>query len=152
MVFVAVSASVLVPFLFGDDKVEGALVTPALAVVVVVNVGWAVDQGLHLSRVGKPGRWFAYIAVSAGIALALLSLVVHFGLLIVVLAWVATSILESVARCFMVGSLIGIAPWRVLFRCSEITPHQLLLLWRPGWASCGSPQLCQPSSCWRSWS
>lgn len=121
MVFVAVSASVLVPFLFGDDKVESALVTPALAVVVVINVGWAVDQGLHLG-IGKPGRWFAYIAVSAGIALAVLSLVVHFGLLVVVLAWVATSILESVARCFMVGSLIGIAPWRVALPLLGITP------------------------------
>lgn len=121
MVFVAVSATVLVPFLFGADKFESASVMPALAVVVVIGVGWAVDQGLHLG-IGKPGRWFAYISISALGSLAALAAFVQYGLVAVASLWVLTASVESAVRCFMVGRLIDVAPWRVALPLLGVVP------------------------------
>lgn len=112
MVIVAVTATVLVPFLFGSDKSPSAAVTPALAAIVFLNVGFAIDEGLHVG-LGKPGRWFALISISFSTAIAVLAYSVQFGLEILMLVWVATACAQAFSRWLVVGPLINASPWRV---------------------------------------
>lgn len=111
MVYVAVSAPVLIPFLFGPGKIDSAMVAPAVAAWALLNTGWAIDQGLYIG-VGRPGRWFALIATAYCISVAILASSVQFGLMTLVTIWAGTAALEAVIRWLSVWSLIGIPPWR----------------------------------------
>lgn len=112
LVFVAVSAPVLVPFLFGDGQSESAQVVPAIAALVILNVSWAIDQGLYLGT-GRPVRWLLVVAVSAAAALTALWLAAPFGLKTVLWVWVLTALVENAGRWFVVRSVIA-APARAV--------------------------------------
>lgn len=112
MLFVAVAATILVPFLFGGDKSQSAQTTPALAAIVFLNVGFAIDEGLHVG-LGRPGRWFLLISISFSLAVAALAFSVQFGLEVMMLVWVITAVAQAISRWLVVGPLIGASPWRV---------------------------------------
>lgn len=112
MVVVAVTAPVLIPFLFGADKTESASIAPALAVVALINMGWAIDQGLHLGT-GRPGRWLVLITVASTITVGLQAISVWYGLAVLLLAWIGGASLEAVIRWFATSPLVGAPPWRM---------------------------------------
>lgn len=112
MLFVAVSASSLVPFLFGEDKTTSADITPALTIAVLVALGSAIDYGLHLG-IGRPGRWLIYVLVSYTISVSILAYSVQFGLMVLVLVAAGTAILEAIGRWLVVGPAISASPWQV---------------------------------------
>ena len=62
LTFVAVTAPLLVPMIFGPDWAESIPVAQALAIAAVLVLGAMIDHGLHYG-VGAPGRWFAYALV-----------------------------------------------------------------------------------------
>lgn len=105
LVFVAVSAHELIPFLFGDANALSAAVTPALVAIVLVNVSWAIDQGLYLGT-GRPSRWFALVAFCSVGALAALAISVQFGLTALLATWVAVAVAETVVRWFVVRPVV----------------------------------------------
>lgn len=113
MVFMAVTAPVLVPFMFGSDQVESAAVTPALVAVSFLYLGHAVDQGLHLG-LGQPRRWFIFVIISYTFAVGVTAVAVQYGLHALVLAWVGSAVVQSIARAIVVAPLVAAPVWRVL--------------------------------------
>lgn len=111
MAFVAVSAPVLVPFLFGADKAPSAVIVPALAAVFLFSVGWPIDQGLHIGM-GKPGHWLVLIAIAYTASTAMLAVGVQFGLAVLLAVWVAGALVESAIRWVAVSRLIGVSLWQ----------------------------------------
>ncbi len=112
MVVVAVTAPVLVPFLFGSEKSFSAEVTPALSVLVLLGLGVFIDQGLHLGA-GRPARWFVFVLVGYSLAVAVTAGAVRYGLIPLVLAWVGVAVVDLVGRWFLVGTLLKVTPWNI---------------------------------------
>lgn len=105
MIALATSAPIVVPFLFGTDKTPSAPITPALSIAMLINVGAAVDYGLHLG-IGRPARWLIFITASYGAALVALALTVRFGLLTFVTVLAVAAFGEAVGRWFLVAPMI----------------------------------------------
>ncbi len=105
LVFVAVSADELIPFLFGEANTMSAIVTPALVAIVLVNVSWAIDQGLYLGS-GRPSRWFALVSLCSVAALAALAVSVQFGLTALLVTWVVVAFAEAAARWLVVRPVV----------------------------------------------
>ncbi len=112
MLAVAVTAPVLVPFLFGDDKAASARFLPALAVLAILNIGFSIDQGLHLGA-GRPGRWLAFVAISYAVGVAASAYSIQYGLLVLAFTWIVTTSMELVGRWFLVGALVKTAWWKI---------------------------------------
>ncbi|MDQ7992119.1 MAG: lipopolysaccharide biosynthesis protein [Propionicimonas sp.] len=112
MVFVAVSAPVLIPFLFGADKTDSAVLVPAVAAWALIGIGWAIDRGLHIG-IGKPRRWFMLIAVAYGLTIGILAFAVRYGLMVLVVVWVGAALIEALIRWLAVSRLIGASVWQV---------------------------------------
>lgn len=112
MLFIAVASATLVPFLFGADKTVSADVTPALALISLLNLGGTIGYGLHLG-IGRPARWLAFIAVSYAVSISILAYSVQFGMMALMAAWVGTAAVEAVARWFVIGRSIDASPWQV---------------------------------------
>lgn len=125
MVFLAVAAPEVVELLFGADKSDSALVVPALAIMAIAGVGWAVDQAL-LVGTGHPGRWFAFIAVIYSLALLVSLYLVQFGLLAVVTGWAAIAIAEALLRSIPVAPVIGATRWQVIAPFVSVVPTAVL--------------------------
>ncbi len=111
MVFVAVAAPILVPFLFGADKAPSAVIVPALAAVFLISVGWPIDQGLHIGM-GKPGHWLALIGIAYTASTIMLAVGVQFGLAVLLGLWVAGALVESAIRWVAVSRLIDVSLWQ----------------------------------------
>ncbi len=112
MIFVAVSAPTLAPFLFGHDKASSAAAIPTLAVVFALSVGWAVDQGL-LVGTGRPARWFGFISVSYFVTLVGDVIAVRLGLASLLTWWIVMALVEAIVRSFLVAPVIRSSPWAV---------------------------------------
>lgn len=111
MVFVAVSGAVIVPFLFGEDKAPSGDAVPALSVIVLVSVSWAIDQGLYLGT-GRTLRWFVVVSASSVVALIVLWIAAQHGIAVLLTAWMAIAVAEAVARWFVVRPAIGATLWQ----------------------------------------
>lgn len=112
MVVVAVTAPVLVPFLFGADKMASAAIAPSLAVIAVINVGWAIDHGLHIG-IGRPGRWLVLICIAYSITLGIQAVAVQHGITVLLWAWIAGVTVEAALRWLATGPLLAAPPWRL---------------------------------------
>jgi len=121
MVSIGVSAPVLVPFLFGADKAGSAVLIMPLAAGAVLGVVRGLDQGLF-TGVGKPGRWLVFLVVGQILSVAALMYVVRFGLLVFALGMLAVGVLDTIARCFLVGNLLGARPWEVIRPLVRVLP------------------------------
>jgi len=111
LIFVAVTAPVLVPFFFGADKSPSAELVPALVAIILLNVGWAVDQGLYLGS-GRPRPFFLLVAVTGVVSLSALALGAQFGLQVMLGVWILMCALETVARWVVVRSVLGVGLWQ----------------------------------------
>lgn len=125
MIFVAVSATVLVPFLFGSDKNGSAQVTPLVTVIVLLNVGFAIDEGLHVGM-GRPGRWFILILAGFSSALAILAYSVQFGLSVFMFTWLGVTIALTIIRWFFTAPLIAAKPLQVAMPVLGLMPAAAL--------------------------
>ncbi len=110
MVMIVVSASVLVPFLFGQEWTVSAPLTPPLAIAAVLSFGTVLDRGL-LDGVGRPGRWLAFTSVICTLSVVLIFLGVRQGLLLVTLIYVLVAAVELVGRWFVVGHFLEASVW-----------------------------------------
>ena len=106
MVYIAVSASTLVPFLFGAEWTLSAQVAQPLAIAAALAFGVNVDHGLH-NGVGKPGRWLGFSTAIFAVSAAFMLIAVPHGMLAVALAFVATALVETVGRWVVVSRLLG---------------------------------------------
>lgn len=97
MVFVAVSAPVLVPFLFGQEWTRSALLVQPLAISAALSFGTSLDRGMF-EGVGRPGRWFAFTAVVYTVSVGLVSVTARHGVLVVAFAYVVISTIETLGR------------------------------------------------------
>ncbi len=113
MVFMGVTAPVLIPFMFGPDQLESASVTPALVLTSFCYLGHSIDQGLHLG-LGRPKRWFVFVITSYAFAVGVTVFCVRFGLLALVWAWAGSAIVQTIARAMVVAPLVATSTWRVL--------------------------------------
>ncbi|WP_315549321.1 oligosaccharide flippase family protein [Microbacterium aurum] len=105
MLFVAVAAPTLVPFLFGADKSPSAAIVPAIVVTVLLNVSWAIDQGLYLGA-GRPLRWFILVTATTAVALGTLALIAPLGLAPVLITMACVAAGEAVVRWFVVAPVL----------------------------------------------
>lgn len=113
MVYIGVSAPVLVPFLFGADKAGSADVIMPLAAGAVLGVVRGLDQGLF-TGVGKPGRWLVFLIVGQILSVLVLVNIAEHGLVVFTLGMLGVGVLETIARSFLVGRLLGARPWEVI--------------------------------------
>lgn len=97
MVFIAVSSSVLIPFVFGASWSTSAAVAGPLAVAAALSFGTSVDRGL-LDGAGSPGRWFGFSLVIAVLSVTLTTLSAQHGVVLVAYAAVVTSTVETLGR------------------------------------------------------
>ncbi len=107
MVFIVVSAPVLVPFAFGSEWTVSAQIAQPLALAAALSFGTALDHGLF-DGVGRPGRWLAFIAAIYGFSVILVTaFAVRYGVVIVAAAFVLTAAVgETITRWVLVGRLL----------------------------------------------
>lgn len=105
MVFIAVAAPVLVPFLFGPEWIVSATIAQPLAIAAVLAFGAQLDHGLF-DGAGRPGRWLAFATVICLCSIALTSLTVSRGVVVVAAAFVITATIELIGRWLIVGRLL----------------------------------------------
>lgn len=106
MIFIAVSASILVPFLFGSNWTVSAEIAQPLAIAAALSFGTALDHGLF-DGAGHPGWWLIFSTIILGCSVAVTSLSVRHGVLMVAFAFVATATIEMVGRWLLVSRLLG---------------------------------------------
>jgi O-antigen/teichoic acid export membrane protein len=107
MTFVAVSASLVVPLLFGSGWDRSTPVAQALAVAGILTLGAMLDHGLFYGS-GKPGRWLGYAFAVDALTVSTTAVVVRYGLTGVALGFVGVSLVATVARWVLVGRLLGV--------------------------------------------
>lgn len=110
MVLIVVSASVLVPFLFGQEWTVSAPLTQPLAIAAVLSFGTVLDRGL-LDGVGRPGRWLAFTSVISTLSVVLIFFGVSNGVLLVTFIYVFVAAVELVGRWFLVGHFLEATAW-----------------------------------------
>ncbi|SER91366.1 Membrane protein involved in the export of O-antigen and teichoic acid [Propionibacterium cyclohexanicum] len=106
MVFIAVSAAVLVPFVFGTEWFTSAALAPALALAAVLSFGNFVDRGL-LDGAGAPGRWFVFSLLVAGLSILLTALSARHAVILVAYAALVTATVEMAGRWVLIGRFLG---------------------------------------------
>lgn len=109
MVFIVVAAPVLLPFLFGPEWTVSAAIAQPLAIAAVLAFGAQLDHGLF-DGAGRPGRWLAFASVICLGSIALTSLTVAHGVVVVASAFVATASIELFGRWLIVGRLLEMNP------------------------------------------
>ena len=112
MVFIAVAAPVLVPFLFGPEWTVSAAIAQPLAIAAVLAFGAQLDHGLF-DGAGRPGRWLVFATFICLCSIALTSLTVASGVVVVASAFVVTAAIELVGRWLIVGRLLHTSPFDV---------------------------------------
>lgn len=105
MLYIAVAAPVLVPFVFGSEWTVSAQIAQPLAVAAALTFGTALDHGLF-DGVGRPGRWLAFIATVWGLSVVFTAIAVRYGVVAVAAAFVLTAVIEATGRWLMVGRLL----------------------------------------------
>ncbi|MCB0910094.1 MAG: lipopolysaccharide biosynthesis protein [Propionibacteriaceae bacterium] len=121
MIYIAVSASLLVPFLFGPEWTPSAQVAIPLAIAATLAFGVNVDHGLH-NGVGRPGRWLGFALSIFGVSATLMLIAVPHGMLAVALAFTGTAIVEMIGRWFMVARLLDQTVWRTALPFLGVLP------------------------------
>lgn len=106
MVFIAVSSSVLIPFVFGASWSTSAAVAAPLAAAAALSFGTSVDRGL-LDGAGSPGRWFGFSLVIALLSVTLTTVSAHHGVVLVAYAAVITAIVETLGRWILMSRFLG---------------------------------------------
>lgn len=112
LTFIAVTAPVLVPVVFGPKWGESAGLASALAVAAVFTVTATLDHGLHLGM-GRPGRWLAYAVIVDALTLVTTVVMVPFGVLAVALGFVGVAAAATAVRAVLVSRLLGSSVWSV---------------------------------------
>nr|WP_300148044.1 oligosaccharide flippase family protein [Propionicimonas sp.] len=109
MVYIAISASLLVPFLFGAEWMLSAEIAQFLAVAAALAFGTNIDHGLH-NGVGRPGRWLGFAVAIFGVSVVLMLIAVPHGAVVVAMAFVGTALAEAIGRWVFVGRLLEQGP------------------------------------------
>lgn len=125
MVGIAVSAGLLVPFLFGSEWSLSALVAQPLAIAATLAFGVSIDHGLH-NGVGKPGRWVWFSAAILAVSVAAMLVAVPHGAVAVALAFVITAILETIGRWVMVARLLDQSVVRTAIPSLSVAPSAVV--------------------------
>lgn len=106
MVFIIVSAPVLVPFIFGSAWTASAAIAQPLALAALFSFGTALDHGLF-DGAGRPGTWMVFSALVCLCSIILTASTVPQGARVVAFAFVVTAVLETVGRWIIVGRLLN---------------------------------------------
>ena len=125
MVYIAVSASVLVPFLFGPDWTLSAQVAQPLAIGAALAFGVNVDHGLF-NGVGRPGRWLGFATAIFAVSATFMLIAVPHGSVAVAFAFVCTALVETIGRWFMVSRLLKQAVIRTALPFLSVVPAATL--------------------------
>lgn len=112
LVFVAVGAPHIIPFVFGDRWGPSIVPAQLLAVAAVFASLVTVDYSLFIAR-GKPGRWFFYSAAVDLVVVAATLLVCAQGLVAYAAAFAGIAILAMIVRWIMLGAELRTTWWRV---------------------------------------
>lgn len=112
MLFIAVSAPWLVPFVFGGNWEPSIAPAAALAVAGILTIGAALDQGLFYG-LGRPGVWFAYALVVDIVTVLTTLVLVQRGLLAVTIGFVVVAFLATVVRWLLIAPRLNTQWWRV---------------------------------------
>ena|SRR5664279_3072762 len=103
--FVAVSAPILVPTLFGPGWESSVPVAQGLAIAAIVTLGSVVDQGLFYGM-GRPGMWLIYAIVIDALTLAVTAVAAQDSLAMVAWGFVVVALIATVVRWAMIGRLV----------------------------------------------
>jgi O-antigen/teichoic acid export membrane protein len=106
MTFVAVSAGLLMPLLFGSGWDRSIPVAQALAIAGILTLGAMLDHGLFYGA-GQPGRWLGYAFTVDALTVATTAFAVRYGLTGVAIGFVGVAFVATVARWVLVGRLLG---------------------------------------------
>ena len=105
LTFVAVGAPLIIPLIFGNNWGPSVPVAQALALASILVLGAMIDHGLHYG-VGRPGRWLAYALVIDGLTLATTAVLAPRGLTAVSMGFVFVALIATVARWWLIATLI----------------------------------------------
>lgn len=107
MVFIIVTAPVLVPFVFGSRWGTSATIAGPLAAAAALSFGTAVDRGMF-DGAGHPGRWFVFSTGIAALSVVLTAGTVREGMLLVAYAYVVTASVETIGRWILVSRFLSV--------------------------------------------
>lgn len=107
LVYVAVSAPVLIPLAFGPGWGPSVQVAQVLAVAGTLTVAASLDHGLFYGK-GRPGMWFWYAVVVDAITVGVTALTVRSGLIYVAAGFLVVSVLATIFRWFLVARLLDV--------------------------------------------
>lgn len=105
MIFIVVTAAVLVPFVFGSEWVPSAPIVQPLAIAAILSFGTSLDRGL-LDGVGRPGRWLAFTSAICVLSVGLIAMAMPYGVLVVAVVYVVVAAVELVGRWFLIGHFL----------------------------------------------
>lgn len=105
MLFIAVSAPVLVPFLFGAEWALSAEVAAPMAMAAALAFGTNIDHGLH-NGVGRPGRWLVFAVIIFGVSATSMLIAVHISVHAAGYAFLVTAVIEMIGRWVVVSRLL----------------------------------------------
>ena len=106
LTFVAVSAPLVVPLVFGEGWDQSIVLAQALALAGVLTLGAMLDHGLFYG-LGKPGTWLAYAIVVDALTLATTAVCVRWGLIGVALGFLGVALVATVLRWVLVGRTLS---------------------------------------------
>lgn len=106
LTFVAVTASLVVPLLFGSQWQPSAPVAQALALAGILTLGAMLDHGMFYG-LGRPGTWFTYATGVEVLTVATTAATVHWGLRGVALGFLGVAFVATTVRWVVVARVLG---------------------------------------------
>jgi O-antigen/teichoic acid export membrane protein len=103
--FVAVSAPVVVPTLFGPGWESSVPVAQGLAIAAIVTLGAVLDQGLFYGM-GRPAMWLCYAIVIDALTLAVTAIAAQYSLATVAWGFVVVAVIATAVRWVMIGRMV----------------------------------------------
>jgi O-antigen/teichoic acid export membrane protein len=113
MVFLAVAAPQVVPFLFGSQWGGSIGPSQVLAIVGILTMVAMLDHGLFYG-LGRPGTWFVFAVVVDLVTVGLAALTAPHGLVVWAFGFLAVAVVSTVVRWWLVGRLVDMAVRRIL--------------------------------------
>lgn len=109
LLFIAVTAPLLLPIVFGPGWGPSYPVAQVLAVAATLTVGASLDHGLFYG-LGRPGLWLVYAVVVDATTVAVTAAVAPLGLTAIALGLLGVALVATAGRWYLTPKLLGSSP------------------------------------------
>lgn len=142
LLFIAVTAPLLLPILFGPGWGESYPVAQILALAATLTVGASLDHGLFYG-LGRPGLWFVYAIIVDTVTVATTAVVAHWGLSAIALGFLGVALAATLARWYLVPIMLK-GSFRIQARQFAMLLALVAITGGTGWLVAGATEQLNP--------